>query len=271
MNGAARELRRPWCYLVAVLVAASAMVAGLPWGIGVAIAVAAFTVGIAAAAWVGGRPERDPDGPDGPSRSPIAAMQPSLEADDPVFRLEGEFWTIHYHAETFRLHDAKGLRYLHRLLERPGAEMHVLDLVADGSPSASGHPSAGEELTVGSPSEPMLDRQARETLKRKVDDLRDQIEEARANADFERAAVAREELETITDYLGQQLRADGASRNIVDAAERARVNVTRSIHTSIAKIDTQDAALGHHLDRDIRTGTYCAYLPDPTATPHWRL
>ena len=59
MNGAARELRRPWCYLVAVLVAAGAMVAGLPWGIGVAIAVAAFAVGIAAAAWVGGRPERD--------------------------------------------------------------------------------------------------------------------------------------------------------------------------------------------------------------------
>lgn len=271
MNGAARELRRPWCYLVAVLVAAGAMVVGLPWGVGVAIAVAAFAVGIAAAAWVGGRPERDPGGASEPSRTPSAAMPPSPTADDPIFRLEGEFWTIRYHAETFRLHDAKGLRYLHRLLANPGGEIHVLDLVADGSPSEAGHPAADEELSVSSPSEPMLDRQAREALKRKVDDLRDQIEEAQANADLERASVAREELEAITDYLGQQLRPDGASRNIVDAAERARVNVTRSIHASIAKIDAQDAALGHHLDHDIRTGTYCAYLPDPTATPHWRL
>ena len=140
MNGAARELRRPWCYLVAVLVGAGAMVAGLPWGIGVAIAVAAFAVGIAVAAWIGGRPERDSDEASEPSRSPSAATQPSLTADDPIFRLEGEFWTIRYHAETFRLHDAKGLRYLHRLLADPGGETHVLDLVADGSPSESRHP-----------------------------------------------------------------------------------------------------------------------------------
>ena len=146
MNGAARELRRPWCYLVAVIVAAGAMVAGLPWALGVAIALAAFVVGIAVAAWIGGRPERDRDEAAEPSRSPSAAMQPSLTAEDPIFRLEGEFWTIRYHAETFRLHDAKGLRYLHRLLANPGGEIHVLDLVAGGSPSEAGHPPADEEL-----------------------------------------------------------------------------------------------------------------------------
>ncbi len=71
---------------------------------------------------------------------PSACVPAFAHADDPVFRLEGEFWTIRYHAETFRLHDAKGLRYLHRLLENPGGEMHVLDLVAEGSPSEIGTP-----------------------------------------------------------------------------------------------------------------------------------
>ena len=37
-----------------------------------------------------------------------------------TFRREGEFWTINYDATTFRLKDAKGLRYIAYLLSHPG-------------------------------------------------------------------------------------------------------------------------------------------------------
>ena len=68
----------------------------------------------------------------------------------PVFRCEGDYWTIAYDAAVVRLKDVKGLRYLELLLRHPGRSFHVADLihvpvcpngrrrpvVADGSPEA---------------------------------------------------------------------------------------------------------------------------------------
>ncbi len=44
-----------------------------------------------------------------------------------VFQREGECWFIGYEADTFRLKDTKGLRYLHTLLGSPGREILALD------------------------------------------------------------------------------------------------------------------------------------------------
>ena len=85
------------------------------------------------------------------------------------------------------------------------------------------------------------------------------------------APVAREELETITDDLGRQLRPDGTSRNIVDAAERARVNASRAIRASIEKIDAQDPPSATTSTTTSGRGRTAPTLPDPTATPDWRL
>jgi len=38
----------------------------------------------------------------------------------------------------------------------------------------------------------------------------------------------------------------------------------------MARIDEHHPDLGEHLGRAIRTGTYCAYLPDPRAPIAWR-
>ena len=46
----------------------------------------------------------------------------------PVFRREGDYWTIVYDAAVVRLRDAKGLRYLEPLLRQPGQSFHVAEL-----------------------------------------------------------------------------------------------------------------------------------------------
>ena len=46
-----------------------------------------------------------------------------------MFRKEGEYWSIGYGSEAFRLKDTKGLGYLAHLLRHPAVEFHVLDLV----------------------------------------------------------------------------------------------------------------------------------------------
>ena len=47
----------------------------------------------------------------------------------PVFRREGDYWTIAYDAAVVRLRDAKGLRYLEHLLRYPGRSFHVAELI----------------------------------------------------------------------------------------------------------------------------------------------
>jgi hypothetical protein len=46
--------------------------------------------------------------------------------------------------------------------------------------------------------------------------------------------------------------------------------VTRAVRQAIARIGEHHPQLGEHLSRTIRTGTYCAYLPDPRAPAQWR-
>ena len=264
-----RELRRLRLYLAAAVVAAGAALAGLPWTFSVAIAAISLFAG-AATAWsprvaIGSRSRS--------GRRSEAAHAPTMTAIEPSFRCEGEYWAISYTGETFRLHDAKGLRYIHRLLTTPDVEVHARDLAPidlGGGTSARARPRE-DQLSVGSNPDPVLDRRAREELGRRVEDLRDQIDEAEANADDERAARARAELEFILGELHRQIRPGGASRSLGDETERARVNVTRAIQASIGKIRQHDPALAHHLDREIRTGTYCCYSPPPGSAPAWRL
>src|SRR5260370_22016058 len=45
-----------------------------------------------------------------------------------VFRKEGEYWTVGYVGNAFRLKDTRGLGYVAHLLRHPAVEFHVLDL-----------------------------------------------------------------------------------------------------------------------------------------------
>jgi len=47
----------------------------------------------------------------------------------PVFRREGDYWTVAYDRVVVRLPDAKGLRYLEPLLRHPGQSFHVAELI----------------------------------------------------------------------------------------------------------------------------------------------
>src|SRR6266852_3528337 len=60
---------------------------------------------------------------------PPAPAVVEAQARESVFRKEGEYWTVSYGGKVCRLRDSIGLHYLARLLQQPGQEFHVLDLV----------------------------------------------------------------------------------------------------------------------------------------------
>ena len=77
------------------------------------------------------------------------------------------------------------------------------------------------------------------------------------------------------DALEAQLSAafglGGRARPEGSAAERARQSVTKAIREATRRIAAEDAAIGEHLDRSVRTGLYCAYDPDPAARVTWTM
>jgi hypothetical protein len=56
-------------------------------------------------------------------------LQKTPFPEQAIFHKEGEFWTVGYGGNSFRLKDTKGLGYLAHLLRHPAVEIHVLDLV----------------------------------------------------------------------------------------------------------------------------------------------
>jgi hypothetical protein len=62
----------------------------------------------------------------------------------PVFRREGDYWTITYDAAVVRLKDAKGLRYLEPLLRQPGRSFHVAELLCVVAGPDGGRPAVDD-------------------------------------------------------------------------------------------------------------------------------
>jgi AAA ATPase domain len=177
--------------------------------------------------------------------------------------LEGELWTLTHGGQSFHLKDSKGMRYLARLLEDPHGEVHVVELQA-GAPAP--------DLQAGAePAGTWLDDEAKRAYRARLADLEEELAEAERWGDLERAARAREERELIGRELARAVGLGGRDRPAASAAERARVNATRAIRGAIRRIEECDASLGAHLDRAVRTGTFCVYDPAPQDEVSWAM
>ncbi|MDQ3677648.1 MAG: hypothetical protein M3401_12740, partial [Actinomycetota bacterium] len=135
-----------------------------------------------------------------------------------TLRRAGDVWTITHEQRTLHLTDGRGVRLLALLLERPGVEIHSLDLVAtvDG----------GEPASMN---------------------------------------LAKSEYRARIDALG------GRDRQCGSHAERARVNVTRAIRSTLKRIAGYDGPLGRILEETVQTGTFCAYRPSSQRPVRWRV
>src|SRR5919112_4515729 len=110
-----------------------------------------------------------------------------------VFRREGDYWSVTFEGHTVRVRDLKGMRYIARLLADPGREYHVLDLVAaetgSGAQPDSSQAAGLPRSALGDAGEG-LDAQAKDAYRRRLAEIEDDIEQARAIGDVDRAAQA---------------------------------------------------------------------------------
>jgi tetratricopeptide (TPR) repeat protein len=208
------------------------------------------------------------------SSAPRKSAEPATASPGrPTLKPDGDFWTITYQGNTFRLRKLKGLAYIAYLLAHPGIRIHVRDLVAmvEGGASRVPATSVGQARADGleavrdlGDAGETLDPQAISEYRKRMGEVRQELAEAEKNNDSGAVQRARHELELLTSQLTAGVGRGGRPRRSSSHVERARALVTKNIRASIERIRRNDVRLADHLATSIRTGAFCAYLPDLT-------
>ena len=170
---------------------------------------------------------------------------------------DGEDWLLTAGEERARLRDVRGLHYLRALLAAPGREIRALDLAAGGA----GLAAAGTG--------PVLDGAARDAYRRRLGEDTAALEAADRAGDPEAAVRAEAERTARVRELRGAAGLGGRVRRAAPEAQRARVNVTRTLKMAIERIADTAPAAAAHLRASIRTGASCRYDPAPGGPDRW--
>jgi hypothetical protein len=176
-----------------------------------------------------------------------------------MFRCDGEYWTIAWRGGRSLVKDVQGLRYIAQLLRHPGREFHVLDLVGGCCPTRV---RGGEGVAA-------LDAAAKDAYRRRLVELRDELDEAERICDLGRAARARAEEAALTEQLAAAVGLGGRDRQLASAAERARCTVTHGVRLALKRIRMTLPSLADELRLRVKTGVYCVYIRDPVHSTDW--
>jgi hypothetical protein len=145
----------------------------------------------------------------------------------------------------------KGLWHLRELVSRPGEAVPALSLVAT---------EAEEPLPIGDAG-PQIDREALRQYRERLAELDLELDEAEATHDVSRHAKRTAERAALIKELARATGLGGKVRRAGSSAEKARLNVTRTIRHAIAYLGTAHPELGTHLEKSIVTGVSCSYAP----------
>jgi len=207
-----------------------------------------------------------------------AAQRGSRSSQKGIFARRGEYWTIGFAGSASSLKDIKGLSYIQRLLRHPGEDFHVLDLLHEPGRSAAESESqdassllSESSIRIGELGDAgeMLDAQAKQDYRRRLQELKEKLEDSIERGAREQAAQVESEIEFLQRELVRAVGLRGRDRRACSASERARLNVTRAIKAALQRISEHDTNLGELLARCIRTGSLCRYAADSRAPIDW--
>jgi hypothetical protein len=134
------------------------------------------------------------------------------------------------------------------LLANPGQEISTIEL-AGGVPA----PTAPD---------PVLDETAKRAYRQRLAELDGALDRAAARGDAAAAGDLEVERTALVAELKRAAGLAGRPRVFSDEAERARVNVTRTIRQALDRILAADPEAGRHLLASVHTGIRCVYQPN---------
>ncbi len=192
------------------------------------------------------------------ARALLAEPAPETDPGPPRFTREAGAWIVAFRGRRHRFRDAKGLRQLAFLIERPGQAVHVWDLriAADGGPVSPPAPIEWEQEGMRIESRPGPEApRGHDEARVHLASLRAALAEAEAHGERARAAALEQEIESFAARFG-----DHRVRNAPEV-ERARKAVLWSIRAAVQRIARVDEDLAGYLARHVRTGSACRFDP----------
>lgn len=198
----------------------------------------------------------------------------SLAGDSEAeFRLQGENWILRFDGKSVFMKDRAGMDFIAYLLRHPRQAFSctmLLTLTKGATPPAKAYYSKmnDEELkeeglhAAGAKAHELIDQEAMASIKTRLKECQEELEEAVNNNDIASETHYREEIRKLEDYLSASINLSGNPRKSPDATEKTRKNVTIAITRSLNAIQKQHDSLGRHLRNSIRTGAYLIYSPE---------
>jgi predicted ATPase len=168
-----------------------------------------------------------------------------------TLRPESGVWRIDFEGTSTHVPDLKGLWHLRELVSRPHEFVTALALIGASS----------EEPVPQGDTGPVLDRDALRAYRRRLAELDDDLDDAAIHGDAGRQVPLTAERAALIAELKRATGLGGRPRRSGSPAEKARLNVTRTIRHAIADLSTKVPGLAAHLDESIVTGVSCCYQP----------
>ncbi len=168
-----------------------------------------------------------------------------------TLRPEGGVWRVDFKGTAAHVPDRKGLWHLRELVSRPHEFVSALALIGASS----------EEPIPSGDTGPLLDREALTKYRQRLAELDDDLDDAAVHGDARRAGEAKRRSGGSIAELKRATGLGGRPRRSGSPAEKARLNVTRTIRHAIADLSTTVPELAEHLDESIVTGVSCCYEP----------
>lgn len=116
-----------------------------------------------------------------------------------------------------------------------------------------------------------LDARAKSACKSRLTELREELAEAKQFGNEQWALALDQDIDALLGELRRAIGLRGRDRKAASPAERARVNVTRTIKLALEHIGRVHPELETHLAASVKTGTFCRYQPDPHEVVNWRM
>ena len=192
-------------------------------------------------------------------------------ADGPamLFRREGDYWTVAFGGQVIRMHDAKGLGYLARLLRHPHREFHVLDLLAGDAPRGSD--AAREDgLVVGVAGRRSRAGRARQARLPRADRRPGDGDRAGAPLERRRADRARRGRARCAEPRARRCAGPRGTRPARRLGQRARADERDqgACAERWSASGTRFPSWARHLALAVHTGTFCSYDARPEGAGH---
>ncbi len=210
---------------------------------------------------------------------PRAATAPPTTPTQPanLFVCRGNVWEMAFNGrpEILIQKHLKGCAYLQVLLQNPGREYSIAELVSAAGVATydavlNGQVSNddlkhGFGFSMGIPltnAGDTFDRKALENIRATLASLREDLQEAKANGNETEQARIEREIDAIVAHTKRAVGRGGHPRKVNDLRKRQRDAVRNSIERTLDEISNRETVLGAYLRKAVRFGATSGYFPE---------